>query len=199
MIGRVLSFVRRVRTGANVSEVTLNQGGDTTKLSEHFSDPGDDSQPLVQDYALASKIPRNGGAAIVGYIDPVNAGKALPGDKRIYARSSSGVPVSEVWLKNDGDVLLSNGNGSVLLKTDGSIKGSNSSGSFELEVGGDFLVNTVRIDTSGNIDAPGDIDSGGTVTAPNLDGTASVKAATKELAGHIHLAGTVPGNTGPNV
>ena len=112
----------------------------------------------------------------------------------------------EVWLKNTGEATILNANGSVTLrpdggtitttpgstfdaKADGSIKGDNGGGSFELEAGGDFLVNGVIIDTSGNITSPA------TITAPNVAGASSVTAAGKELANHRH---SQPDDSGGN-
>lgn len=90
-------------------------------------------------------------------------------------------------LKVTGAFRAENVAGSHELLADGSIKGENSNGSFELEEGGDFLVNTVRIDTQGNITAT-------SVQAP------SMIAGQKELAEHLH-GGVDPGGgvSGPNL
>lgn len=189
-ITKVLSFIRTLRNGAKVSDVKVNSGGDLNITSEHFSDPGDDSFPLTTDYALATDIPRSGGEAIAGYLDPLNTPKAEKGEKRIYARDpADGSVIVEIWLKNDGEALIMNDSGSFVLKPDGSMKGSNGSGSFELEVGGDFLVNGVTIDTNGNIDSPTSI------SAP------SIEVDGKELKDHTHpitSGSSAPGPTGPN-
>ena len=117
-----------------------------------------------------------------------------------------------IWLHNDGTATVFNVNGSVKLRpdggtitttpsstfgasADGSIKGDNGNGFFELAVGGDFLVNGVTIDTSGNITSPA------TITSPNIVGSTSVTAAGKEIAGHDHPingGSSAPGPTGPN-
>jgi hypothetical protein len=192
-LAKLLSFTRVFRHDTWVSDVKVDPGGGFPITPEDYAPAGDDSYPLETDFANIESAPHSGGAVVTGYVDPINEPKALKGDKRIYGRNSdSGVSVIEVWLKNDGTALVSNANGSLTLRPDGSQIGENSNGSFELETGGDFVVNGVTIDTSGNIDSPA------TITAPNLSGTTSVKAATKELAGHDHLAGTPPGNTGPN-
>lgn len=209
-IARLLSFVRLTRNDAKVSDVKVNPGGGPNITAEHFADAGDDAHPLITDYVALNTDSGSGRETAIGYLDPINEPKAQPGDKRIYGRDAeSGAVVVEVWLKNDGTAIVSNDNGSVTLRpdggtitetpestfdaaADGSIKGDNSNGSFELAAGGDFLVNGVTIDTSGNITSPA------TITAPNLVGSTSVKAAGKELAGHLHPAGSPPGNTGPN-
>lgn len=206
-INKVLSFTRVTRNSAKISDVKIDPGGGPVITAEHYGPAGDDSHPLNTDYALAVDVPRTGGAAVAGYVDPINTPKATPGDKRIYARDSgTGAVVVEVWLKNDGTATVSNANGSITLRPDGgaiittpgstfdakangSIKGDNGSGSFELESGGDFVVNGVTIDTAGNISTPA------SVSAP------SILANSKELAGHDHAinsGSSAPGPTGAN-
>lgn len=194
-IGKLLSFVRTLRNGSKVSDAKVDLGGGENILSEHFSDAGDDSFPLDTDYVLASQIPRAGGHVVAGYLDPINEPKAMPGDKRIFARDpATGLAIVEVWLKSDGTAVVSNGAGSFTLDPAGSIKGINGNGNFELESGGNCVINGVVIDTDGNITSPAKI------TAPEGDFT-SLLAATKELAGHDHpIVGgsSAPGPTGPN-
>lgn len=198
-IAKILSFLRVTSNDANVSDVQIDTGGGNNITGHHYAPPGDDSFPLKTDYAVINSLPSSGSVAVTGYIDPINTPKAIEGDKRVYARDpETGVPINEVWLKNDGSVLVSNDNGNMLLRPDGSIKGDNGSGSFELEVGGNFVVNGVTIDINGNITSPA------TITGANIVGNTSVSSPSilgnsKELSGHIHLAGTVPGDTGPNI
>ena len=187
-VAKVLSFLRVTSNGAKVSDVKIDSGGGANITAEHFAPVGDDSFPLTTDYALSVSTRRSGGEAVVGYVDPINTPKAEEGDKRIYARDpSDGSVVVEVWLKNDGTATTDNANGSMTLSPNGSIKGSNSLGSFELQAGGNFVVNGVTIDPLGNI------------TSPTSVSALSIKAAGLELAGHVHLAGTPPGNTGVNL
>lgn len=184
VIGKILSFVRVSRNGANVSDVKLDPGGGPVVTAEHFSTPGDDSHPLPGDYVRAATVPQSGRFASTGYVDPGNQQKAQPGEKRIYARDDNGAQVVEVWLKNDGTTTISNSNGSVTLSPDGSILGQNSNGSFELQAAGDFVVNGVTIAADGSVDIP-----------------ASLTLAGKELAGHDHnitSGSSAPGPTGPN-
>lgn len=186
-IGFLKKFARVSRNGVDLSEGEIDIGGGDIVTAEHFEDAGSDTHPLVGDYIAAVSIPRSGGKIVVGYFDPAYTPKALPGEKILYARSEEGVLVAELWLKNDGTAVLQNDNGSFTLWLDGSMKGENGSGSFELESAGDFLVNTVRIDTQGNITAA-------SVQAP------SIIAGTKELAEHLH-GGVDPGGgvSGPNL
>lgn len=208
-IAKLLSFLRTVRNEAKISDVKVDPGGGSNITAEHFAAAGDDSHPLPGDYVFLTTDSGSGRESAIGYLDPMNEPEAQPGDKRIYARDEDGVVIVEIWLKNTGEATVLNENGSVTLRpsggtitttpestfdanSDGSIKGDNGRGSFELAVGGDFLVNGVKIDTSGNITSPA------TITSLNIFGSTSVKVAGKELAGHLHLAGTPPGNTGSN-
>ena len=174
-IAKLLSFLRVNRNDANMSDVKVDLGGGDNRTADHFSDPGDDSFPLESDYVLTSSVARNGSKAAHGYLDPINAGVAQRGDKRVYGRNTNGVAVNQMWLKNDGSALISNDNGYMLLESNGVIN-----------------LNGVIIDTDGNITSPK------TITADTVKVTTSLIAALKELVGHLHLAGVPPGDTGPN-
>jgi hypothetical protein len=192
-LATLLSFARRIRNNANVTDVKVNHGSSSNVTGEHFSDSGDDSHPLVDDYVALNTASGAGREIITGYLDPVNTPKSRPGEKRIYGRDTNGTSVNEVWLQNDGSIIIKNDIATVTIAPTGAIAGVNDSGTFELQVGGTFVVNgMVTIDTSGNINTPG------TITGANIVGT-SVVAAGKELAAHVHPAGTPPANTGPNV
>lgn len=171
LIGRILSFVRAQRNGAQISDVKTDPGGGPNVTAEHFAPAGDDAHPLPGDYVYGSPSPQRGRYAAVGYVDPANQSKAQPGEKRVYARNGDGQQVGEVWLKADGTVVsendtgsttlapdgsfeAENGNGSMTLAADGSILGQNAAGSFELQAGGNFVVNGVTITTAGQIITP---------------------------------------------
>lgn len=180
-LAKLLSFIRVTRNSAKLSDVKVDPGGGANITGEHFASPGDDSHPLPGDYVALNERSGTGREDIIGYIDSINEPKAQPGDKRIYARDeNTSNQVNEVWLKNDGSVLVSNDNGSVLIKADGSIKGDNGSGSFELEASGNFVVNGVIIDTSGNITTTG------TIAGATLSASSSLTVAGKEMSGHTH-------------
>lgn len=202
-IAKLLSFLRTTKNDAKVSDVKVDPGGGPNVTAEHFTAAGDDSHPLPGDYVALNADSGSGRESAIGYLDPLNEPKALMGDKRIYARDGNGVVIVEVWLKNTGEATILNENGSVTLrpdggtvtttpestfdaKADGSIKGDNGSGSFELQAGGDFLVNGVTIDASGNVTIP---------TSLTLNG--------KEIAEHVHSqandsGGNTEADTGPN-
>lgn len=184
-VGRLLSFVRVQRNGANVSDVEVDTGGGATVTAEHFQPAGDDAFPLTTDYPTGHDVQQTGRRAVVGYVDPINTPKAAEGEKRIYARDAdSGVEVAEVWLKADGTITAGNDNGSVTVSPNGSIAGSNNNGNFELEIGGDFVVNGVTISANGD------------VTVPN-----SLVLNGKEIDAHDHginSGSSAPGPTGGN-
>lgn len=163
-IAKLLSFVRNSKNGTKVSDVKVDPGGGPNITAEHFASPGDDSNPLPGDYVALSSSTGAGRESAIGYLDPLNEPKALSGDKRIYARDADGVAVVELWLKNTGDAILSNTNGSLVLLANGTV-----------------MINGVSIDKNGNVTIPNSLTLGG-----------------KEIAGHLHLAGEPPGNTGPN-
>jgi hypothetical protein len=210
LIGKILSFTRVMRNNAKISDVKVNPGGNPNLTAEHFADAGDDSNPLPGDYALISGVNGTGRGAAVGYVDVKNLQKSLAGEKRIYARDAQGVQKAELWLKSTGDTTLNNDMSSIALTAagdvmitcpiaqfnvlvDGTISGQNGAGIFQLLPNGDFVVNGFVIAASGAATGPGSISS------PSVEATSSLKAAGKEIAGHLHPAGSPPGNTGPNI
>lgn len=120
-IARVQSFVRVVRNGAKVSDVKVDPGGGANVTAEHFSAPGDDSQPIPGDYAAISKVGGTGRKVATGYLDPLNDPVAGPGEKRIYARDENGATIVQVWLKSDGEATILNANGQITLKPNGAV------------------------------------------------------------------------------
>lgn len=185
-LGRVLSFTRRQRGSTSYSDTKVDAGGGDNLTAQHFGAPGDDSHPLPSDTAALLPLPGTGRAAAVAYLDPANDQLAGPGERRIYSRNSAGQAVARVWLQDDGSAVIDNGSGGIVLGSDGTVS-----------------INGVEIDPSGNISAPGDADFTGdvtaaTLTADQIEAVVSLIAATLELVLHTHLAGTPPGNTGPN-
>ncbi len=136
-VAKILSFTRTMFSGANVTDVKVDIGGGDIRTAHHYSSPGDDSNPLTSDYAIVGDIPQSGGKVAHGYLDPINAPVANEGDKRIYGRSANGSTVNQVWLKNDGSVLISNDNGNMTMA-----------------VNGDFLINGVTIKANGDLIVP---------------------------------------------
>lgn len=204
VIGKMLSFVRKPRNGANQSDVKLDTGGGDVLTATHAQGSGDDAFPLPGDYTISVQVDRSGGLVTVGFVEPDAAQLARPGERRMYARGSDRLEKVQIWLMADGTLLCSNDNGSYEMRPDGSHKITSPGGSYELradgghrsenaagycelQAGGTVEINTATIDPSGNIVAT-------SVTAP------SIVAAGKELAGHKHGGVTTGGGqTGANV
>lgn len=166
LVGRIVSFVRGSRGTANKADVIVDPGSGANVTGEHFSDVGDDSQPLLTDIPVV--MPINGGRrfVVVGYIDGVNVGKTAPGEKRIYARDPAGAPKAELWLKGDGTFLA---NGLVEIDADGNIT-----------TPGDISAKDIEAES---ITVTGDIEATtGDITATLGD----VVATTVSLKLHVH-------------
>lgn len=180
-----------------ISEANINPGGGANQTCEHYACAGDDSVPLSGDWVSTTSTQRTGVDAVSGYKDSKNNSKAQAGEKRIYARDGSGNTIVEFWLKNNGDAVLSNESTSFEVNIDGSVKCDNGAGSFELKANGDFVVNGVTIDVTGNIMATNaEITASGTMTVPNIIASDSLLAGNKELINHTHPHGEP--NTGVN-
>jgi hypothetical protein len=177
-IGKLKNYFNSSKNGDAVSEAIVDIGGGENITAEHFEDAGSDSQPLDTDWLAILSIKRSGGGVAVGVVDPKNAKKAAPGEKRFYSRDSGGAEVASIWLKADGSVLIENESGSIELGSDGSFQAENDAGSFGLDVAGIFNVNNLlTIDTAGNLVTPG------TITASNV------------LAGALSIGGvSLPSN-----
>ena len=200
LIGLVLQTISAVRNGVSIRDVKLGLGGGNNVTGEEFSSSGDDSPPLENDNVLAVAIEQTGRVAVVGYVDTQNAPLANNGERRLYSRDSSGEIRAVIWLRNDGSISLSNENGEMSIAEDGALSLQNENGAMSMDANGTINLNGVTIDPDGTMDINGvGISSSGAVDVP-----ASLKVATKELAGHTHpqapdSAGDVQQPTGPNL
>lgn len=193
-MGGIIAFLRQFsfknRNDASTGEVICDQGGGNTITADYFQPAGEDSQPLPSDALAVLKIRHEGRGLVIGVSDPKNGQKAAKGEKRLYSRDSAGNEVAEIWVQNDGSVLIDNESGSLFLSGAGEITGQNDAGSFKLDLSGVFSINDlVTVDTSGNIVTPGDIN------AKNLTLTDTLTAAHATIAGisfetHSHNPGT---------
>lgn len=166
-VAKILSFVRALRNGANITNVKTDTGGGVNKTAEHFANPGDDSFPLTTDYALNVDVAGSGNEAAVAYLDPINEPKATAGDKRIYARDAdSGVVVVEVWLKSDSSAII-----------------SNSKGAYEVQADGTTVVSNDAGDNKFNPDGSVDFANGASITAAGD----YITAAGISLDTHLHI------------
>lgn len=183
-IALLKSWKRVTKNGAEYAEGIIDGGGVTLKTSPHFSAPGDDSHPLIGDHPIAVSIPQRGGAAIVGYVDPKNAGITDPGEVRRYARNADGEIQGSLWLQDDGTNILSNDEVSLTQFPDGSFELTNGPGLLTLEAGGDFVINGVRFSP------------GGIITQV----TSLKDIAAREYVPHVHGGVTTgPSSSGPNL
>ena len=150
-IGRVILFTRVLINGINRIDVLSDPGGGPNTTAGQFSDGGDDSPPLPTDSNLHVPLDKEGRTGIAGHIDTKNTGKALAGEKRIYARDPNGVTIAEVWIHGDGLIELIGPVATVSVSAAGDIIGSNDNGFFHLEEAGDFVGNDARMTTDGDV------------------------------------------------
>lgn len=152
----------------------------------HFGCAGDDSCPLPGDYAALDESDYSpGGEQITGYADGRNAGVALPGEKRIYARNSAGEPTAEVHLRGDGSITVEN-----LINA----------GRFRIAANGEINLNGVIIDTDGNISTPGNVSAEGDLRAyGEVTALALVPATAITLTGHGHTSAAPGAPTSPSI
>ena len=164
-IGRVLSYLFKQVGEDKVADIKINTGGGANTTVQHFQPAGEDSQPLPQDILVVLKVPGVGREVAVAFVDPKNDQLAQAGEKRFYARDENGAAIATFYLKADGTIEVNNTAG----------------GSFTMS-GSDGLItiNTVTIDTSGNIVSPAKI------SANEGDFTTSLKIDSKELKDHTH-------------
>lgn len=134
IIAKLLSFTRATRNGAPIGDVKCDPGGGAIVTAEHTAPAGDDSHPMPGDYVALSAAAGTGRQSAIGYFDPINAPKATPGEKRIYARNSAGEFVAEVWLRSSGACVI-----------------NNVAGVFVLQPDGECYINGARITTGGDV------------------------------------------------
>lgn len=196
-VGTVVEISEEVNDdGAKIQNTMLDMGGDINNNidGEHFTDPGNDSQPLPIDYAMLHPTTEDNGnsGVVIGYQDVTTDKLAKPGEKRIYARDENGVVVAEVYLKNSGELLIKNDEGSITIAPDGSITITNSGGaSIVAQSGGDVVINGTTFKAGGVIESTTATFSGNVIAADFLAGAIT-------LLTHVHGGVTSgPSTTGP--
>jgi hypothetical protein len=160
---------RTTEDGAHVVNVKADTGGTTASL-DHFAPPGVDALPLPGDAAALSDGAGTGRAQTTGYNDPLNPGRAKPGEVRVYGREPGGGIVNEAWFQGDGTIIVENAEGTIKLEPDGTID-----------------LNGFRIAPNGDVTAPGTITASGEVSA-----MAATPATAVKLSTHLHPTGTGP-------
>lgn len=122
---RMLQVGRITRALSALAErIKADRGASDINEMEHLQPLGDDSKPLPQDDGWSDRTSENGNDVYFGAFDYDNK-IAEPGEKRIYARDADGVPVNQVYLKKDGEIITSNDNCSVTQNPDGTIISTN--------------------------------------------------------------------------
>ena len=197
-IARVLSFVKSKIREKNFINVKCNPDAGSNVTAQHFSDSGDDSHPLPDDYVYYNGVPAKGRAAAIGYIDHKNEPKANAGEKRSYARNTDGTPVNEVYLKNDGSVFVSNDNGSILLRPDGGSIVTTPNSTVEMDSNGNIIAKNTKGSLSLNVS--------GAIEGSNIgkfelksSGVMNINGVTIDLAGNIVTPTTITAATSVTV
>jgi hypothetical protein len=149
-VAAVESFERVTDENGEAVIVKVDEVDGPLLEPENFPPCGDDAPPLATDFAAIKEATGRGTTQVVGYQDPKNKGKALGGEKRIYARDpDDGSVVADIWLHGDGTIEITS-----------------------IKSGSSINLNGVLIDQQGNITAPGD------VTAMSASPATSVKLST---------------------
>lgn len=160
-LATVVEFLRSEVEGVPAPEAKVDRGGSDTVTGYLFGPPGDDSPPLAGDVAYLGEDIGAGNAQILGHQDPKNAGVALPGERRSYARSSDGAVVAEIWAKRDGAIRIANlladavievaaggavtvatGEATAELAPDGAISLANGTGGLAIDAAGNVTATT---------------------------------------------------------
>lgn len=100
-IGEIQEY-KRVQTdsGVAISDVKVDFGGGNVVTCRHYQAPGDDSFPLVGEFALC--IQAGSEWIAVGFIDPQFTYTAAEGERVLFSRSALGTIEAQVHLKVDG-------------------------------------------------------------------------------------------------
>lgn len=151
LIAKVIDFVRSSRNDAKVSDVKTDPGGGAVQTNEHFQPPGVDAHPLPSDFVLLVSIQGAGRYSAAGYLDPLNEQTAQAGEHRTYARAEDGTQVAQIWLKNDGTILINNDAVTHTISPDGTARTENDAGYFELQPSGTVEANGATIPTNGDV------------------------------------------------
>lgn len=154
-LAKVVSFARTVIAGEQTPEVRFDRDGDDTGSAHHFGAPGDDAPPLAGDVVYVGDDAGRGVVEALGYQDPMVAGTAEVGERRIYSRAAPGVVIAEVWLKRDGAIIAKTPAGELALAADGALVAKTPAGELSLGVDGSArignAVGELAVDAAGNV------------------------------------------------
>lgn len=147
--------------GDDGAEIDVDLGGGDLTPADVFASPGEDSPPLKgDDAALVDVEGASDTFAAVAFADDTPR-VAEPGEKRTYARDSSGAVVAEIHMRGDGSVSIERTGGTSVtvgaddsLTVDGPFGASitmSSTGAIEL----DSVAGNVSISDAGAISISG--------------------------------------------
>lgn len=118
---------------------------------------------------------------------------AVHGERRIFSTNQAGDTVmSEVFLKQDGEILIKNGKATITI---------DASGEITIDTGGEIEITSSKtiinndVDIVGNLNVTGTIGSTVSVTAPNVVGSVDVSSGGKSGLNHTHAQGNDSGGS----
>lgn len=196
-------------------EITKNKGSEKKKLilQLEISDPediqsiqllsssGEISNPPNGSKVISLPIGTNGYKVGIAVDDNIEPEQLEPGDKIIYS-SKDGVIKGRIYLKNNGDILVTNDNGSYKLLEDGTFEVNGNDKSFvtfdELDTALDNFKTSIETSIKGSVDAGviahTHISNGSGV--PTNPGVGSIPGATPSVNIDISDAETTTVKTG---
>lgn len=151
LIGRVLNWVTASGRSVPGRQVLVALGARERLTADVYPPLNTDVQGLPGDLPYCASGTGTGRRVALGWLEQVAQQFAEPGELRTYGRNDEGVTVCEVWLKNDGTLLLNNSMCSFELTPNGTITGSNNAGSFTLQTNGDLNANGARMTVDGDV------------------------------------------------
>ena len=105
-IGEILGIEPNVEDAENTIDIKVDLGGGDVLLVPMYTTPGEDSRPMVGDYAILTSHPGDAGLSCVGFIDATNATESEDGEKLIYSRDLAGLKAGYIHIKRDATVTI---------------------------------------------------------------------------------------------
>ena len=192
-LSKLLSFVRLSRNDALLSESKVDPGGGANITGEHFDGPGEDAHPIEGDIVAILPIPRSNGddGVAVGYADIQNEKKAARGDKRIYARGSDGVLICEIWLKNDGEILIDNFTASTTMLPNGTVTTKNDVATVVIKNDGTMTATNGTVNHEMNVSGKVETENGVGRMTLEPGGTVDINTLRIDPQGNLTTPGTI--------
>jgi hypothetical protein len=143
-IGKVIkAFIAKLSGSGLDAQVAAVEEfkGDERKL-QIFGPVNEDSAPPNDMKTINIPLGRGRGFLVsVAYHNEKIAPVALPGERRLYSTNEAGDEVqAEVFLKQDGEILLNNALGLIRIEPDGGVVLGNSNGFLSISAAGAFFI-----------------------------------------------------------